>query len=141
MADYTLTSLRPTESPGTFSAIAAVNFPIGTPVVATANGLAPGDMTSAPHVVGLAAQAGVAGQYVPVQTGGVLELTPAQWDAIDTADFVHVLTTGRAYYLVSNGQIESVIPDGTGTFANQIGIALSATAMLVTVGQAIGPHA
>lgn len=126
--------------PGTFQALATANFPPGTPVVATAGGVAAADKTSAPHVVGLAIQAGVIGSYVPIQTAGSLELTAAQWAAVDPSDITPVLTAGRPYYVQSGGVIGAAIPAATGTYVNQIGIALSATLMLVTIGAAVGPH-
>lgn len=126
--------------PGTFQAIATVNFPIGTPVVATAEGVAPADYISAPHCVGLAAQAGVAGKYVPIQTSGFLELTLAQWEVVNPTDSFPTLTPGRPYYLAPNGAIISTTSATSGTFANQIGLALSSTLMQITIGAAVGPH-
>jgi hypothetical protein len=132
-----------------FQAIAAANFPIGTPVVAEivdgVSKVTPADSTSAPHVIGLAAEAGVEGEQTTIQTGGYLRLSYDQWLVVDPTDTRPAtglaLYPGKPYYLQADGVIQGSAPSASGTYVNQVGIAFTPTVMKITIGMAVGPHA
>jgi hypothetical protein len=90
----------------TFNPIAAITFPIGTPVTGIAppgafNEVIPASATLNPgntqFVLGLATIPGNAGQHVNVKYLGPLDLTAAQWDLITGQ--IGGLTPGQQYYL------------------------------------------
>lgn len=82
------------------------------------------------------------GNAVVAESGEVVVLTTAQWDAVTGQ--AGGLTSGAGYYLdpaTLGHLVVSVPPVAAGSFQMQMGIALSATAMLVQTGQPVGPHA
>jgi hypothetical protein len=125
----------------TFYPKAESTFLIGTPVVPISG--ASGTVTPASaiidntaHVVGIASGAGVEGNSVPVQYAGPLELSTAQWDAIDDDfDSGPGLATGSVYYLSNTFGKITTTPQAISV---QIGIALSPTEMMIQIGEPIG---
>lgn len=77
---------------------------------------------------------------VAALSGEVVTLTTGQWDAV--AGTSGGLAVNDVYYLsATSGHITSTKPVATGTYATQVGIALSATQLQVLIGTPIGPHA
>lgn len=115
------------------------SIPPGTPVFPSrANAgevvAARGNVEATSHVVGLAAETGVVGNPVLIQTEGTITLTTAQWDVI-TRD-VGGLVPGVPYFL-STGFREGVLtrtePVTVGQFDVQVGIGLSPTDFLIQI--------
>lgn len=75
----------------------------------------------------------IIGLPVFVQSSGILTLTTAQWDVVTGAS--GGLTRGSVYYLslVTNGRITATRPSTTGQLVSRVGVALSPTAMLLTL--------
>lgn len=91
-------------------------------------------------VIGLVAQDQLpSGSKGPVQIGGVMTATTAQWDAI--AGTSGGLTAGTVYYLDPTiaGNLTSTAPTATGKYVTRIGIALSTTDLCLGIQPAIGP--
>ncbi len=115
-----------------------IAFPIGTPVVSSLSAdhtVLPGqaDDVDTTFVLGLASTPGVVGDHVNVQPQGVLTLTRAQWDAItgDTGGLIW----GIPYYLdpATSGQLTTTAPSDPGDFVVRVGVALSATDLLILI--------
>lgn len=92
----------------TYNPVAAVSFPIGTPVTGSFPPSTPGEVIPANatlgtgnrnYVIGLATTPGIAGQRVNVKYIGPVELRTEQWDQITGQ--VGGLTPGQQYYLSS----------------------------------------
>jgi hypothetical protein len=73
---------------------------------------------------------------VQIQTSGVLTLTTAQWDAITGGS--GGLALGTTYYLdvFPSSGITGTAPATPAVFVSQVGVGLSATTMLVQLGEA-----
>ncbi len=133
--------------PGSVSAFnpaigGAADFPVGTPVAASlavsgaivrarANDIDTG------AALGLAIVAAVQTSRSLVQFAGPLRLTTAQWDFL-TGD-VGGLTRGIPYYLsVSQaGHLTDAAPVSSGDLVVPVGVALSATDLMVQVGSPV----
>jgi hypothetical protein len=132
-------------SPNTFTAIASVDMPIGTPVAWSRTVLGEVQPASATSgfgdialVAGLTTAAVTAGNPVVVQYAGLITLTPAQWDAVVTGGSGG-LTFGLAYWLSGTaGQITSTEPGGL-NFDTPIGIAQSATTLQLQISFPVPP--
>jgi hypothetical protein len=76
-----------------------------------------------------------------IQYTGELTLTAAEWDVV--TDQSGGLTPDAAYYVSAavGGHITTVPPVAAGSFVALVGIALSATTMLLRPSFPIGPHA
>lgn len=103
----------------------------------TARTVVPGraNATASSFVVGLAAETGIVGHNVTLQTHGILTLTIAEWDAVTGGSGGLVRDT--LYYLTAGfqeGRITSTPPSTPGEFIVQVGMALSATDLLVQIG-------
>lgn len=92
--------------------------------------------TGTASVVGVIAKFKDDGSPV-LQVGGFLDLTVAQWDA--RTGLGGGLTPGSAYYLSSAaaGDITATAPSAGGTFRTQVGIAFTATKMLIQIGDKV----
>lgn len=128
-------------APGNFTSynpIAGDTFPPGTPVCQSqdADGtVLPADASDAEtaNVVGIATGAGVEDGPVHVQSLGPLTLTTAEWDAITGGS--GGLTRGAPYFLsTTTGRITATAPSGSGQFVTPLGVASSATDLIVQVG-------
>lgn len=128
----------------TYNPFAGAGFPIGTPVSPEATDDAPphtvfpanaADPTRT-RAVGLASTPGVLGARTNIQSQGVMTLTTEQWDAI-TND-AGGLVKGSPYYLNAGfpGQLAQTPPSIAEQFVVRIGIALSATDLLILVSPA-----
>jgi hypothetical protein len=80
----------------------------------------------------------IVGDVVTVQTSGTVELTVAQWAAI-TGLVGTGLNTGNVYYLsdVAPGQLVSTRPSTNGSYLARVGVALSATKLLLMLSAPI----
>lgn len=76
-----------------------------------------------------------------VQYAGELTLTTAEWDVVTGG--LGGLTPDAPYYVSDavGGQITDTPPVAPGSFVSRVGIALSATTMLILLSMPIGPHA
>jgi len=124
-------------SPGNIAPIASVAIAAGTPCYLNGSGQAvPAIANSVPtaQVVGVAVLPAEAGAPVYLKTGGGVNLSTAQWDAIVTGESGG-LTPGSVYYLsaATAGFITKTAPVGVGNVDLQVGIALSATALDVQI--------
>ncbi len=122
---------------------------LGNPVVATDDvptegittvrtGSAGQGSPQLPQVIGLLIEVGAVGQdggTVTVQSSGEVTLTAAQWDLI--TDGSGGLTQGAIYYLDPTldlfGRLTTTFPTTSGTAIAQVGVALSATTMLLSL--------
>ena len=86
-----------------------------------------------PQAVGLIVGIADGGIRVTVQTSGTVTLTTAEWD--NTAQTTGGLTPGTVYYLDTTftGALTDAPPGAPGTFLVQVGIALSATELLLSL--------
>jgi hypothetical protein len=77
-----------------------------------------------------------------VQTSGVVTLATTLWDAIVTGESGG-LTPGAYYYLSSThaGFLVTTPPSAANSFVTLIGLALSATELLLMQSGSVGPHA
>ena len=130
------------KTPGTtntYSPIAALSFPPGTPVAASVTVAgevqlagANGGTFSCP--TGIAVTTATTGHHVLVQYAGPISLTTAEWDAILTSGSGG-LSPGIFYYLSDSadefGKLTATPPAGFGTLVAPVGIALSPTDFLV----------
>lgn len=87
------------------------------------------------QVIGLVTEAGVDGETVPVQPGGVLTLTTAQWDTVLHNLVPAGLVSGALYYLsdTTAGKLTEVAPTTPGDYVTPVGMALSTTKMLIQI--------
>lgn len=114
---------------------------IGSPVYSVAAGafdLASNATAAKALVIGLVAAPTIASAASGlVQTGDVLTATAAQWDAV--AGTSGGLTFGTIYYLSATpGALTATPPTTVGTWATQVGSALSPTQFSVAIQPAIG---
>jgi hypothetical protein len=129
---------RPPGNSTTYNPIAGDTFPPGTPVCQSqdADGtVLPADASDADtaYVTGIAVGTGVEGGSVHVQSGSPMTLTTAEWDAITGGS--GGLTRGAPYYLsTTTGRITTTPPVGSGNFVTPIGIATSATDLVIQLG-------
>ncbi len=119
-----------------------VNFPIGTPVCPSDvedSAIVPARANSLVTAkgLGLAATAGVVGSRALIQYAGPLTLTTAQWDAITGGS--GGLTRGVPYYLspATAGRLTTTKTVVSNQFVVPIGIALSATDLLIQTGSPV----
>lgn len=124
--------------PNAYNPLVSGTFPVGTPVaqsISSAGVVAPGRANSSAtaFVTGIAVVPGVDGDRALVQFAGPVTLTEAEWDAItgETGG----LTLGP-YYLDDGaaGKLTTTPPSFDGTFVVQVGIATSATDLMVQLG-------
>lgn len=87
---------------------------------------------AASQFAGLATQAGDSGDTIRVQFAGVATFTTAEWDAVTGES--GGLTPGSRYWVdqSTRGDLTSSAPT-TGEHSVQVGVALSATQMLLTL--------
>ena len=109
-----------------------VPTPAGTPLYVLPDmtlAAAKGDTALHAACAGFLRQAAVAGEVVSIQSSGYLSLTTDQWDAV-VAGESGGLTPGQTYYLSGSvgGQL---INTPTAGFVTAVGIAISASTMLV----------
>jgi hypothetical protein len=71
-------------------------------------------------------------QGVTVRTSGLVRLTPAEWTVV-AGGAGDGLVAGAAYYLRSDGHISASPPTAAGTFVAQVGVALDATTLVLSV--------
>lgn len=120
----------------------AGTLPIGTPVYSVAAGAFDQAIASSlvlSTVIGLLASASGPGTKTVVQTGGILTLTTAQWDAV--AGTSGGLAFGTTYYLdpTTAGRPTATAPTATGKYVAAIGVALSTTDLAINLQPPIGP--
>jgi len=138
MADYSgIAGTAPVLAhPSTFGPTAATALPAGTPVSIDATSgeavKAQANAAATANCAGLCRFSAAAGDRAVVQYGDVLELTTAQWDAVTGGS--GGLTPNARYYVSSAtaGLITATPPVSEGTFVSPVGLALSATELLVT---------
>lgn len=127
-------------TPNTYSPIAVLNFPPGTPVAASVTVAgevqlagANGGTFSCP--TGIAVTTGVSGHHVLVQYAGPITLTTAEWDAIVVPAGSGGLSAGIFYYLSDAidefGKLTTTPPSDPAAVVAPVGIALSPTDFLV----------
>jgi hypothetical protein len=111
--------------------IAAASLPAGTPVYLNGSGQAAAAKADS--------SGAVAGSPCVVQIGSGLSLTDAQWEAVVNGAPVGGLTPGGTYYLspLTAGLLTTTKPSGDGQFLVVVGYALSATSLLLKVGQPV----
>lgn len=121
----------------------AVSVPPGTPAYISAAATfmkAKADVAATGRVIGLTIAAIGAGSSGVVQTGGVLELTTAEWDAI--AGTVGGLSFNVPYYLdaATAGKLTATPPSTTGQVVQQVIVGISPTQAKVdiTVPEVLG---
>lgn len=139
MADTTqTTSGRAPGNETTYGAIAAGNFPIGTPVrpsLSVDGVVVPARaVEGGANVTGIAVTPGIDGQPVLVQFAGPLALTAEQWGEIKSGG--GGLVRGTPYFLFAGfvgGLITATAPSSGGTFVAPIGVALSEAEMLIRI--------
>lgn len=120
-----------------FSSTASGSITIGQAVYAASAAqvqTALANSMSTAVVVGLSTQTVAGAAPLLVQSDGVLTLTTGQWDAV--AGTSGGLTVDTVYYLdpTSSGQITATPPVTVGQVVVPIGIALSATDLLIRIG-------
>lgn len=118
------------------SAEAAATINPGAPVYvsgASAMKRAKADAWATVNAIGLAMAAAAPAASAAVKTAGPMTLTTAQWDAVTGA--TGGLTPGARYFLSpsSAGGLTTTPPTTAGQFAAPVGIAISATTMLVRI--------
>ncbi len=126
-------------NPNTFKGATAVaDTPPGTPLFASAtvdneHGLARANAAGTTYVSGLASAQAEAGGPVPVQYAGPLTLTTAEWDLICGTD--GGLNQGVPYYLstATAGKLSANAGSGAGNFVAPVGVAHSATTMMISI--------
>ncbi len=133
---------KPPTDGTTYHPISGEAFPPGTPVCQSGGDdgtvlSAQGDSEDTAAVIGLAVAVGVETSPVLVKYAGPLRLTTAQWDAITGES--GGLTRQARYFLSSatKGKLTQTAPVGSGDFVTQVGVALSATDLMVQIGSAI----
>jgi len=138
MADYSqIAGSAPVLAhPSTFAPTAGVALTAGTPVsINASNGeavKAQGSSAALANCAGLVRAPASAGDRAVCQYGDVLELTAEQWDAVTGGS--GGLTPNARYYVsaATAGLLTDTAPVGEGTFVSPVGLALSATEMLVS---------
>ena len=139
MSDSTIEGsapLPPTPT-GYLTPVAALNMPPGSPVIARASdgkaALAKADSDTTAAVIGLLARPATANQNTLVYYAGVLTLTEAQWNAIETGATTG-LTPNATYYLsdATAGKLTRTPVSTGGHRVASIGVALSTTQLLIT---------
>ena len=126
----------------TCAMIAAAAYPPGTPVyVSGASTVTQGADTSAAaaQIMGVLPRASVLGEYGPVQYGGTLTLTEAEWNAVISDATPAGLTSGKTYWVGAAGKITKVAPVSGGSFDGIVGLALSPQTMLI-LPCGLAPH-
>jgi hypothetical protein len=114
---------------------------IGTPVYVSATGSvdkAQADAAATKDVVGLVVDTSIASSATgDIQTGGLLEATTGQWDAV-TGD-AGGLTAGTQYFVDPDtaGMLTDTAPIVAGDFVCAVGIALSTTEMIIAIHQTV----
>ena len=114
---------------------------IGTPVYVSAAGSvdkAQADALATKDVVGLVVDTSIASSATgDIQTGGLLEATTGQWDAVtgDTGG----LTAGAQYFVDPDtaGMLTDTNLISAGDFIAPVGIALSTTEMIIAIHQTV----
>ncbi len=130
--------------PSTFAPVAALNYPVGSPVYINSSGtasLARANATITANCVGLARTQGVLGDRSITQYGDVLTLSAEDWNVVGAGSTG--LTPGAPYYLsdTTAGFITTTAPTTVGLFVVPLGIALSATELLIAGLGVTGPLA
>lgn len=139
MADTTTSAGgRPPGNGNTYNPVAGATYLPGTPVCQSQDEdgtvvPAQGDDEDDAFVVGLSAGTGVAGNHVLTQFSGPLRLTAAEWHAVGATS--GGLVRGTVYYLSTQtpGNITATKPTSDGTFATALGVAMSATDLMVQI--------
>jgi hypothetical protein len=114
---------------------------IGTPVYVSAAGSvdkAMADALATKDVVGLVVDTSIAASATgDIQTGGLLEATTGEWDAV-TGDSGG-LTAGTQYFVDPDtaGRLTDTAPITVGDFVCAVGIALSTTEMIIAIHQTV----
>lgn len=129
---------RPPGDGTSYNPVAGATFPPGTPVCQSQDDdgtvlPAQADDEDAAFVTGISSGTGVAGNHVLTKFSGPLRLTAAEWHAVGAG--AGGLSRGAAYYLdpSSAGRITLVRPSSGGTFATVLGVALSATDLMIQI--------
>ncbi len=125
-ATSTLLGGKPPIDGATYHPTAGENFPPGTPVCQSGGDdgtvlSAQGDSEDTAAVTGIAIAVGVENSSVLVKYAGPIRLTVAQWDVI----------TATA------GKLTQTAPVTSGEFVTQVGIALSATDLMIQIGSTV----
>ncbi len=121
----------------------ASTLAIGTVVYSSAAGAfdaAIANSAATALAIGILAATAAPSALAPVQTGGPIALTTAQWDAV--AGTSGGLTFGTAYYVdpTTAGRMTSAGPTASGKYATRIGVGLSPTVMTMDIQPPIGPN-
>lgn len=141
-ATSTLLGGKPPIDGATYHPTAGENFPPGTPVCQSGDDdgtvlSAQGDSEDTAAVTGIAIAVGVENSSVLVKYAGPIRLTAAQWDVItgETGG----LTRQARYFLSSAtaGKLTQTAPVTSGEFVTQVGIALSATDLMIQIGSTV----
>jgi len=124
----------PQGPPGFAPIVAETDDPLvpGSPVYAKNTGrfgLAQGDSFPQARFAGFSTETTAPTVAATVVTGGPLELTAAQWDAITGQ--IGGLTPGAPYFLSTTtaGAITTSPPSGTGVFSAKVGKAVTSTTL------------
>ncbi len=133
---------KPPTDGTTYHPIAGEAFPPGTPVCQSGGDdgtvlSAQADSEDTAAVTGIAVAVGVETSPVLAKYAGPLSLTTTQWDVItgETGG----LTRQARYFLSSatKGKLTQTAPVTSGEFVTQVGIALSATDLMIQIGSTI----
>ena len=115
-------------------------LPIGTPVYVKTDGEIDAADASAASTcgttIGMLAEAAAIDGTAVVQVRDIVELTLAQWDALGT-DALGLDPGVRYYVSTTVGEITSTAPSGASEVVKELGIALSATQLLLLQSAAI----
>lgn len=144
--DGLLRQLQPGETtpgaygPNRYEQTAVGDLEAGTPLYSAA-----GDQVTAAFsvdssqslTVGLAVAGALDTEPVTVQSDGILELSTGDWDARTGA--AGGLASASPYWLseTTQGQLQAVPPTASGTYLVQVGIAISATKLLVRITEPV----
>ncbi len=97
------------------------------------------DAAATANAAGIAVSAGENPGSVDIQYAGPCTLTTEQWDAVTGGS--GGLTPHDKYYLspTTAGHLTTTKPTSGGNFATYLGFALSATTLMIQIGEAFGP--
>jgi hypothetical protein len=128
-------------NPNSFTGTPSTGTAVGTPLYSNAGVLTPAksDAAGSSRCIGLASSEGAAGEPgMHAQYAGPLTLTTAEWDARVTGQSGG-LTPGAEYFVsaAAAGKLVVAAPSGGGQYVAPVGVALSATTLVIQLSRSI----